>query len=220
MVEVWLLQNVVKLWIVKRLYEFVLFARHLATFLSLSSLRALSLVRSLFSFLLPLSCLLQSARGYVDSLPSSCGRGSLCFARYRWTSAEYFSQSRPTGIRTLWRFGQYKIYLDGHGCDFCHGHSIDSDDRMSAPLRTITTTVDDSLSRSPGLYERCLGVIIVKPTYLRVVDTCGNRMATYAHWHDARERREMERLLGDVSTASMLLIARSLDFFEFFRFPP
>lgn len=74
MVEVWLLQNVVKLWIVKRLYEFVLFARHLATFLSLSSLRALSLARSLSSFLLPLSCLLQSARGYVDSLPSSCGR--------------------------------------------------------------------------------------------------------------------------------------------------
>lgn len=89
MVEVWLLQNVVKLWIVKRLYEFVLFARHLATFLSLSSLRALSLAHSL----LPLSRLLRSARGYVDSLPSSCGRALCALLDTDGTSAEYFSQS-------------------------------------------------------------------------------------------------------------------------------
>lgn len=50
-VEAWLLQNVVKLWIVKRLYEFVLFAqasRFLSLSLSLFSTRARS---SPFSFL-------------------------------------------------------------------------------------------------------------------------------------------------------------------------
>jgi len=137
--EARLLQNVVKLWIVKRLYEFVLFAQASCfLFLSFFSTHAFTLLVSLSS-LSPLSV------RYIDSLPSFCGWSrDLCASLdtdgLTWNIFLSCDQ-RNLFICSFVRCGDLdSARFTPMDMDFCHKHSIDAA-KMTSGWRQLIVVV-------------------------------------------------------------------------------
>lgn len=139
-----LLQNVVKLWIVKWLYEFVLCAQA-------------SLASFPYAF----------ARSFLFL--------SLCFLVLSYLAVDEYIKKTLT-----------RVFVTVIGKIF------------SKSLKTMTSArgTSDGLSAVPSLCERCLDVIIVKPTYLGVVDTCGE--TALSHMHTNTSTRECQEIIGKI----------------------
>lgn len=106
-VEARLLQNVVKLWIVKRLYEFVLFAQASRFLpLSLSSLHTFALLLSPSSFS-PLSVRARMSTLFLLAIDLAFSMPCLSI---RGIFFSIVTDGIHSFVHSLWRFGHFEIY--------------------------------------------------------------------------------------------------------------